>query len=56
VLEVAPLIDVLGLLNHWYVKVGVGTPDQVPVVELNVCPKVAVPDTTGATEFTGAEL
>jgi hypothetical protein len=31
----------------------VESPIQVPVVQLNVCPSVAVPDTTGATVFVG---
>jgi hypothetical protein len=55
VLEVAPLIGVVTRC-HWYVKVGVGTPVQVPLVVVSVEPNVAVPETTGATLFTGAEL
>jgi hypothetical protein len=54
VLDVAPLI-LEPALCHWYVNVGVGTPVQVPVVELNVCPKVAVPETAGATVFAGGD-
>jgi hypothetical protein len=52
VLDVAPLIGVVTRC-HWYVYVGVGMPDQVPVVQLKVCPNVAVPETTGATVFAG---
>ena len=55
VLAVAPLIGVVTRC-HWYVYVGVGTPVQVPVVQDNVLPNVAVPDTTGAIVLTGAEL
>jgi hypothetical protein len=53
--DVAPLIDVLGLLNHWYVNVGAGAPVHVPLVVVSVEPNVAVPVTAGATVLTGAE-
>jgi len=54
VLDVAPLMFVVTRC-HWYVYVGVGTPVQVPVVELNVCPNVAVPVTAGATVLAGGD-
>jgi hypothetical protein len=54
VLEVAPPIDVLGLLNHWYVNVGAGAPVHVPLVVVSVEPNEAVPVTAGATVLTGA--
>ena len=34
---------------------GVGAPVHVPLVVVNVEPTVAVPETTGATVFTGSE-
>ena len=39
---------------HWYVKVIVDVPVQVPFVVDSVCPEIAVPETTGATVFAGA--
>jgi hypothetical protein len=39
---------------HAYANVGAGEPVQLPVDVLNVIPCCAVPDTTGATVFTGA--
>jgi hypothetical protein len=40
---------------HWYAKVIVGVPVQVPVVDDNTPPKSVDPDITGATVLAGAE-
>ena len=39
---------------HWYVKVIVGEPVQVPFVVVRTWPSRAVPETTGMTVLTGA--
>jgi hypothetical protein len=52
VLLVSPAINTESLY-HWYAKVIGCTPNQVPVLQVNVDPEVAVPVIAGATVFNG---